>query len=207
MSASYANKESCVIFLAIQYFQPLIGNTVYLISQSVENFDTIRCMRLTVSMHGNHKGFTLIELLITLAIAAILITLAVPNFSGLIQNNRLITQTNSLIADLNFARSEAIKRARSISIQAIDDNWANGLIIKLPDATDDDFLRQSAASETGISISTTNGDSVTFSASGSVIGTLSSLTICDTRGDDFGRVISISATGRAAISSDTADCN
>ena len=70
---------------------------IYSIGQSVEIFDTFDHLRLTSTMHGVNKGFTLIELLITLVIAAILVTIAVPNFSGLVQNNRLITQTNSLI--------------------------------------------------------------------------------------------------------------
>lgn len=65
-----------------------------------------------------NKGFTLIELMVTLAVAAIILTVAVPSFRSIVQNNRLITQANELITGINLARSEAIKRGQSISICA-----------------------------------------------------------------------------------------
>jgi len=162
-------------------------------------------MRLTTRMHRIQKGFTLIELLITLVIAAILVTIAIPNFSGLIQNNRLISQTNSLIADLNYARSESIKRGTPVSVSAEDGEWANGWVIKLQSAADTDFLRQSAAVQKGLSIKTDDSiDTIAFLASGNVVidadeETQPKLTLCDARGDDFARVIGIEVTGRITI--------
>lgn len=55
-------------------------------------------------------GFTTVELLVTLSIAAILVGLAVPAFGELIRNNRATAAVTRLAADLQFARSEAIKR-------------------------------------------------------------------------------------------------
>ncbi len=65
------------------------------------------------------KGFTLIELLVTIAIIGIVMSIAVPNFSGTISNNRLATNANQLIASLNFARSEAIKRGTKVHVRKI----------------------------------------------------------------------------------------
>lgn len=64
---------------------------------------------------GEH-GFTLIELIITLALAAIILTFAVPNMRSVIQNNRFATQANDFIADLSYARSEAIRRRTPVSV-------------------------------------------------------------------------------------------
>ena len=62
------------------------------------------------------KGFTLIELVTTLTIAGILMAIAAPSMFSFLASNRLTTQTNDLIADISFARSEAIKRNGTVVI-------------------------------------------------------------------------------------------
>jgi type IV fimbrial biogenesis protein FimT len=54
-------------------------------------------------------GLTIIELAVVLAITAVLVRLAVPMYTNTIASYRLMTEANALIADLQFARSEAIK--------------------------------------------------------------------------------------------------
>ena len=56
------------------------------------------------------RGFTIPELIITMGVAAIILSTAVPGVSTTIKNNRLATQVNYIITDLHFARSEAAKR-------------------------------------------------------------------------------------------------
>lgn len=62
------------------------------------------------------NGFTLVELIITLAIAAIITTMAVPSFQAMIRKNRMATQTNEFISALHLARSEAVKQGQRITI-------------------------------------------------------------------------------------------
>lgn len=72
-----------------------------------------------ITAHGTSRkaldGFTLIELLVTLSVAGILLTVAVPSFNSVVMDSRLRAQANDVVATLNYARSEAIKRNGSIS--------------------------------------------------------------------------------------------
>ena len=59
-------------------------------------------------------GFTLIELMVTIALLSILLTLGVPSFHSLIRNMSLTTQANQFVASVQLARSEAVRRNRSV---------------------------------------------------------------------------------------------
>jgi type IV fimbrial biogenesis protein FimT len=83
----------------------------------------------------SQRGFTLLELMVTLAVAAILFSVAVPSFMQLRQTNRIVTYTNDFIATVNYARSEAIRRSLPVSICASADGvsctgtWSQGWIV------------------------------------------------------------------------------
>ncbi len=55
-------------------------------------------------------GVTLVELLIVVSVAAVLVAIAAPSFSGFINSTRQSSAAMQLVSDLNLARSEAIKR-------------------------------------------------------------------------------------------------
>lgn len=55
-------------------------------------------------------GVTLIELMVTLAVAAVLISIAVPSFRSLMAANKLDTAANGVVNAVRVARMEAIKR-------------------------------------------------------------------------------------------------
>jgi len=56
------------------------------------------------------SGFTLLELMVVLAVAAILVTLSAPSFTRLIQTTNMSSTVNTFLADMRYARSEAIRR-------------------------------------------------------------------------------------------------
>ena len=72
-------------------------------------------------------GFTLIELMVTISIAAILLVVAIPNFVSFQRNSQLISVTNSLVAAINSARGEAMKRGmRAMIVPTSGGDWSTG---------------------------------------------------------------------------------
>lgn len=56
------------------------------------------------------RGFTFVELMITLAVVAVLLTLAAPSLYDFILVQRLKSVNAQLVTDMQFARSEAVSR-------------------------------------------------------------------------------------------------
>lgn len=62
------------------------------------------------------RGFTLIELMVTLAVAAVVLTLAVPSLSSFIRNNRLSSAANEMAVTLQTARAGAISNRARVAV-------------------------------------------------------------------------------------------
>ena len=95
---------------------------------------------LTPSPGAAVRGFTLIELLVVLTISAILLAVGVPIFQTSIANMRATDAANSLVASIELARSEAIKRGEQVfacrvesatatACAAAGGDWAAGWIV------------------------------------------------------------------------------
>ncbi|MEP6720203.1 MAG: GspH/FimT family pseudopilin [Variovorax sp.] len=174
-------------------------------------------------------GFTLIELMVTLTIGAILLMIAAPSFVSFQRNSELTSAANSLVAAINAARGEAMKRGMSAVLVPASgtSDWSQGWTVfvdmnrnqAFDSATDVLVLQQRALS----SYFTASGEGtakdtpayIMFDASGytkTSTATFRSLTMTITRNDLTGtaqteqtRRIVIAKTGRARTCRPAAD--
>ncbi|MGH8274313.1 MAG: GspH/FimT family pseudopilin [Gammaproteobacteria bacterium] len=63
-------------------------------------------------------GFTLIELLVTIGILAVLSAIGIPSYRNFVAGNRVATEMNAFVGDLQYARSAANKRGQDVIICA-----------------------------------------------------------------------------------------
>lgn len=169
------------------------------------------------------RGLTLIELMVTLSIAVILLTIGVPSFVDFMNASKATAYANDLLADLNYARSEAITRGVRVTVCHSNDaatcsgNWSNGWIV---------FANTNAAGTQNV---VDNGDEIlrvhtaVEAASGWVLNannnfanfvaflpdgrsnTVGTFTICKNgvMNMERGKAILVNRTGRARIATDT----
>ncbi|RZA29771.1 MAG: prepilin-type N-terminal cleavage/methylation domain-containing protein [Lysobacteraceae bacterium] len=67
------------------------------------------------------SGFSMVELMVTVAVMAVLMAAAFPSFTGLVNGNRLTGNANELLASLQMARSEAIRRNARVAVCRTED--------------------------------------------------------------------------------------
>ena len=97
-------------------------------------------------MLKHESAFTLIELMITIAVAAVVLTLGVPGFGRVIERNQLSAHINEMVSTLHFARSEAIRRNKAITVCHSNDGstcggvgYEDGWLMFFDDNNDGDY--------------------------------------------------------------------
>ena len=83
------------------------------------------------------SGYTLVEILVSITVVSILAAIAIPSFKYVTTSNRITTEVNTLLGDMQFARAEAIKEGQSVTVCVSSNgtsctgtvNWHNGWIV------------------------------------------------------------------------------
>lgn len=176
-------------------------------------------------------GFTLIEVMVVIIIVGILASIAAPSLSTLMKNNRLKAQMFDMLGSINIARSEAVKRkaqtvlcrsanptAGSPTCGGTSQTWTSGWIVyaKGDDATDayvsttDTIIGIGNAAEADVEVmsNATGNNYLIYNTDGTLDESAQLVyAICDDRGEEFGKQISIALVGRAVLKSGSiADC-
>ena len=79
---------------------------------------------LPISLRMNSSGFTLIELMVTIAVLAIIVSIAAPNISNQLANQRAKSTTATLLNALKEAKVESVIRRQDITF-SYNNNGAN----------------------------------------------------------------------------------
>jgi type IV fimbrial biogenesis protein FimT len=101
----------------------------------------VTAVRQTVRRRARHSqaGFNLVELLVVIGLASLLMGLGVSSYRYITNSSRVSSEINSLLGDMQMARSEAIKRGQIVSVCPANSDgtacaggagsWNNGWIV------------------------------------------------------------------------------
>ena len=166
--------------------------------------------------HKHLAGFTIIELMLTVAVAAVILTLGVPSFQGLMERNQLTTNINRFISSLALARSEAIKRNQRVVVCPSSDGAAcsnaggydNGWIIFV-DANNnnarndgEELLWEGESIPTNMTLRGTNAynTAIPYMPSGRLAtGIAGSVRLCKSNNTNKARAITLIQSGRVRL--------
>lgn len=75
-------------------------------------------------------GFTLVELMVTIVVASVLATIALPSYRELVLGHRIQSAASDFYMALIRARSEAMKRNAIVSVERTGTSWSNGWTVQ-----------------------------------------------------------------------------
>jgi type IV fimbrial biogenesis protein FimT len=166
-----------------------------------------------------NSGATLVETLIATLLAGLILAAGIPAMSAMVAGNRIHTQINDLSADLQLARSEAIKRDRRAVLCPSSDGetclgshaWNQGYMVFID--TDEDrrhdrdepVVHFHSIDPGTIQVDAGLRRTVTYRPTGWSAGSNLTVTFCDPEGRVAPKAVVVSMTGRPRISDSDPD--
>ena len=172
----------------------------------------------------NRHGFSLIELLVTLSIASVLVSYALPSISNLRSNKTLQNERDRLTVSFAFARNFAITQQKNVvvcpSLSRIQcdnqSNWYQGWIVfedtnrnRVKDENEQLLQYENPMNNIVKATSSVFRSKIRFNSVGFAPGTNVSINFCDMRGAEYALAIIINNAGRIKQSKPISDnvCN
>ena len=165
------------------------------------------------SPRKHESGLTLPELLATLSVAMVMVVGTAEFLPPTVDNTRLVTAVNGFVGALHLARSEAIRRGRTVVLCPRRDDmscgnssdWRNGWMLFASDNREreahEPVLRAGMPLVHGVAMHSGNRRKrIVYQPDGSSGGSNSSFTFCGRHPRTAPRVICLSNSGRARLS-------
>ena len=163
-----------------------------------------------ITRYQQNFGFSLVELMITIVILGVVTAIAVPSYTGMVANNRVVEASNRLMSNIQQARSEAIKRNSPVSLGTYTSQyWHKGWKMYAGDLTGSDtvgagdvLIRLVPASDDSVTMyaNTHAGTWLSFFANGMMNEASNAIFyICNNGDASRGRMITVDRGGRARI--------
>ncbi len=169
--------------------------------------------------HTPIRGITLIELLVGLAVVAILLTVGVPSFTGLLSQWRQQAAIDTFVADIHLARSSARRTSRPVFMCALDaadanrctasPQWTAGWIVFADangnnafDVGETEIARRAAPGGLAVLVQENSAAQLVFRADGSLRGISARVTVQASGGRTDAQRVILNSTGRARVGPD-----
>ncbi len=143
---------------------------------------------LQTTLRTTSSGFTLIELMVTIAVMAIIVSIAAPSISTQLANQRVKSTAATLENALKEAKAESIIRRQDITL--VYDNTSDPRVITTNSSGTNVGVISRHNYNTNSTIAS-NPTAITFEPSKRV-SAMVTYTICDTNAAATSRVISVS---------------
>ncbi|WP_299802202.1 GspH/FimT family pseudopilin [uncultured Shewanella sp.] len=170
------------------------------------------------------RAFTLVELMVTIAVAAILISVAAPSFNSFYENSRSDSAIRNIQQSLQLARSQAVSYGSTVTVCPLREgscgtDWQNGFSVFIDNGTlgtldstngiDDKVIRVIDGFNSKDFISY-DENSISFSSDGLITGKFTSgiLSYCpSSKTNDNSRAIEVGRAGKSRFSTATTSCS
>ena len=179
------------------------------------------------TLPSSQAGVTLVELLVVVVLAVILMSIGVPSYKYVTNSNRLATEVNTLLGDLQYARSEATREGQYVTVCVAQSTspatcaasgtatWQNGWIIfsdvhhdQTVDSGDAVLRIQNPFTSSDTFVANPAASSVTFNRDGfaSLGSGATRITLNDSASDPtFARCLDVNQAGMMSTQTHTSD--